>query len=87
MFLYNAEIPTLDLGVELESVIPENVLRLLARFNEGFETGVSWTATHVPGGPWIYSGQDTEGRQQSRAEHQAWMAGWREGCRHRQGTA
>ena len=56
-------------------------------FNEGYQTGLTWNADWVPGGPQVYTPSP---RYQNSAEHQRkheaskeharlWMAGWKHG--------
>jgi ribosome modulation factor len=76
-----------ELGSLLEENIPESIKILLNKFNDGYQTGLNWKDNYTPGGPWVYSCSrehsyrshcsDCPEVQQSRAEHQAWMKGWR----------
>ncbi len=73
----------LDCSAEMETAINKNVLRLLTKFNEGYQTGVKWPdkwKTHgAPGGPWVYGGNSREDAEQSLLENEVWRNGYREG--------
>lgn len=46
---------------------------------EGYETGIKWDANWMPGGPFVYSGNDEAIKRQSKREAAAWHRGFNDG--------
>lgn len=49
----------------------------------GYGVGQTWKDDYIPGGPYVYSGRNNPQMvEQDKAEHKAYMEGFREGLRH-----
>jgi hypothetical protein len=56
----------------LETRFPE-------KYQEGFNTGVTWDANWMPGGPWIYKGKNDAMHEADKLKHKNWMDGFSAG--------
>lgn len=83
--------------IALKALIPDWESELRHSYYEGFHTGVTWTAEHRPGGPFIlekcldherfYRKDISREEFNARAvlsehEHREWMRGWDDGKKH-----
>ena len=54
-------------------------------YKEGYETGLTWNADWVPGGPWVMSARSYDTAEckarcaQFAENHSLWMQGWHDG--------
>jgi hypothetical protein len=54
----------------------------LPSYAEGYNTGVNWDASWMPGGPWTYEGRKLPGlRDQSKRNYEAWHEGFKRGLK------
>lgn len=53
----------------------------LPSYETGYNTGLNWDASWMPGGPWVYEGRNKEIHAHDKTKYDAWHEGFARGLK------